>query len=107
MEELKLWYEENGKSNNRLYQAKDRCAGGIVEVLGKLSLGPHLSPRDRMGPNGIQSIVATSENGQPKGSGLAQREVVEFNTLFEKWINGEVPNDPETFLRLTNVIVSF
>lgn len=104
MEELKHWYKENGKYNNRLYQAKERCAGGIVEALEKLSLGPHLSPRDRMGPNGIQPSVLASENGQPKGSGLAQREVVEFNTFFEKWINGEVPNDSETFQRLTSVI---
>jgi hypothetical protein len=107
MEELKHWYKENGKHNNRLYQAKERCAGGIVEALEKLSLGPHLSPRDRMGPNGIQPSVPASENGQPKGSGLAQREVVEFNTFFEKWINGEAPNDSETFQRLTSVIVSF
>lgn len=65
--------------------------------------GPHgqRPRRDRMGPNGIQPSVPASENGQPKGSGLAQREVVEFNTFFEKWINGEVPNDSETFQRLT------
>ena len=106
MEELKHWYEENGKQNNRLYEAKERCAGGIVEGLEKLSLGPHLSPRDRIGSSGLQPYVTASENGPPKGLGLAQREVVEFNTFFEKWINGEVPNDLEAFQRLTSVIVS-
>lgn len=103
MEELRQWYDENGKHNNKVYQAKERCAGGIVEALEKLSLGPHLSPRDRMNSNGILPC----ENGQAAGSGRAQREVVEFNTLFEKWMNGEVPNDSETFQRLTSVIVSF
>lgn len=107
MEELREWYEEKGKHNKKLHQAKERCAGGIVEALEKLSLGPHLSPRDRMNSNGIQPSVTASENGQPAGSGLAQREVVEFNTFFEKWMNGEVPNDSETFQRLTSVIVSF
>jgi len=102
MEELRLWYEANAKHNNKVHQAKERCAGGIVEALEKLSLGPHLSPRDRMNSNGIQ----VSENAQPAHSGRAQREVVEFNTFFEKWMNGEVPSDSETFQRLTSVIVS-
>lgn len=100
MEELKQWYEQNGKQKSKVYQANARCAGGIVEALEKLSLGPHLSPRDRMDSNGIQPGLA---GGQP---GCAQREVVEFNTFFEKWMNGEVPNDSTTFQRLTSVIVS-
>jgi hypothetical protein len=52
-----------------------------------------LSPRDRMGLNGIDSPILSSEsrNGRPEMHDYAQREVVEFNTLFEKWINAEVP----------------
>lgn len=106
MEELLEWYEKKGEQNNKIVLATERCAGGIVQALGKFKLGPHLSPRDRMGPDGIQPLVTMSENGKPVGSGFAQREVVEFNTFFEKWMNGEVPNSAETFQRLTGVIVS-
>ena len=106
MEELVHWYEKNGKSNDSLLRATERCAGGIVEAIQKFSLGPHLSPSDRIGLDGILPTVKAVENGQASASGFAQREVVEFNTLFEKWMNGEVPNNDEVFKRLTSVLVS-
>nr|XP_024363221.1 sucrose-phosphatase 1-like isoform X4 [Physcomitrium patens] len=106
MEELRQWYDINGKHSSRLHLAKERCASGIVEAIGELSLGPHLSPFDRMNSNGIQPAVKASEKGQLTPSGVAQREVVEFNTFFTKWMNGEVPNNPESFQRLTSVIAS-
>lgn len=106
MEELVHWYEKNGKSNDNLLRATERCAGGIVEAIQKFSLGPHLSPDDRIGPDGILPSVTAVENGQALASGFAQREVVEFVTLFQKWMNGEVPNNDEVFQRLTTVLVS-
>jgi hypothetical protein len=106
--ELVEWYKEHGKNKDKIFQATERCASGILQSLQHFSLGPHLSPRDRMGLNGIDSPILSSEsrNGRPAMHGCAQREVVEFNTLFEKWINAEVPNNAETFQRLTRVIVS-
>ncbi|CAM6021952.1 unnamed protein product [Sphagnum balticum] len=104
--ELVEWYKEHGKNKDKIFQATERCASGILQSLQHFSLGPHLSPRDRMGLNGIDLPILSSEsrNGWPAMHGCAQREVVEFNTLFEKWINAEVPNNAETFQRLTRVI---
>eukprot|EP00249_Psilotum_nudum_P023549 c28919_g1_i4 orf=681-1124(+) len=34
----------------------------------------------------------------------ARKEVVEFNVFFEKWLKGEVPNNDESYERLTGVI---
>lgn len=101
-EELIQWHQLHG-SITKIFCASQRCAGGIVQALEHFSLGPHLSPSDKININYVPSF-SLSENSPLARPGSVQREIVEFNVFTVKWLRGEVPNTDAAFQRLTGVI---
>ncbi|XP_022968607.1 sucrose-phosphatase 1-like isoform X1 [Cucurbita maxima] len=80
-EELLQWYAENVKDNLKITHATERCAGGIIEAIGRFQLGPNLSPRDIIDFKGCCCKVETTD---------PYFEVVKFYVLYERWRRGEV-----------------
>ncbi|KAJ7522289.1 hypothetical protein O6H91_18G004800 [Diphasiastrum complanatum] len=100
-EELVKWYESQPVKTNICF-ASHRCAGGIIQALQHFGLGPHTSPRESIGQGGIS--WPNAGDSQIPNTNSPQREVVEFNVLFEKWLTGELPTTAATFERLKQVI---
>lgn len=101
-EELVKWHKSHG-SGTKVFNASQRCAGGIIEALEHFGFGPHLSPTDRINNNFVP-YFSPSEKGSLPHPGSVQREVVEFNLFMVKWLHGQVPNSQESFQRLAGVI---
>ncbi|XP_022945512.1 sucrose-phosphatase 1-like [Cucurbita moschata] len=80
-EELLQWYAENAKDNPKITHAAERCAGGIIEAIGRFQLGPNLSPRDIDFKGCCCCKVETTD---------PYFEVVKFYVLYERWRRGEV-----------------
>ncbi|CAA7048494.1 unnamed protein product [Microthlaspi erraticum] len=81
LEELLEWYEKNAKDNPKIVHASERCAGGIIEAIGRFKLGPNLSPRD------VSDFLECKEDNVNPG-----HEVVKFFLFYERWRRGEVEN---------------
>ncbi|XVF82666.1 hypothetical protein PTKIN_Ptkin16aG0066900 [Pterospermum kingtungense] len=78
-EELLQWHAENAKNNPNIIHSTERCASGIIQAIGKFSLGPNVSPRD------IRDFRKCRVNIFSPG-----HEVVKFYLFYERWRRAEV-----------------
>lgn len=93
-EELLKWHEVNAKSNQNILHASERCAAGIIQVIGHFGLGHCISPRDEM-----DSLEYSKDCINP---GL---EVVNFYLACEKWQRGEVEKSTQFIQNLKSKFV--
>ncbi|XP_021900828.1 sucrose-phosphatase 2-like isoform X2 [Carica papaya] len=91
-EELLQWHEENLKDNPNIIHATERCGAGIIEAIGKFSLGPSLSPRD------ITDIWKSERENLNPG-----HEVVNFYLFYERWRRAEVEKSEQYIQNLKSV----
>lgn len=89
------WHEENLKDNPNIIHATERCGAGIIEAIGKFSLGPSLSPRD------ITDIWKSERENLNPG-----HEVVNFYLFYERWRRAEVEKSEQYIQNLKSVCVS-
>ncbi|KAF3434361.1 hypothetical protein FNV43_RR25464 [Rhamnella rubrinervis] len=78
-EELLQWYQENTKNNPNILQANERCAAGIIQVIGNFGLGPNVSPRD------IKDFQKCKLEITNPG-----HEVIKFYLFYERWRRAEI-----------------
>lgn len=83
-EELLQWHAENGRNNPNIIHATERCAAGILQAIGKFSLGPNISPRDIV--DFVKCKVEIINPGH---------EVVKLYLFYEKWRRAEVENSKQ------------
>lgn len=95
-EELLQWYAKNAKDNPKVMHATERCASGIIEAIGKFSLGPDTSPRD----------LKCSSECKMEGTNPGH-EIVKFYLFYERWRRAEVENSDESLEKLKALCVSF
>eukprot|EP00252_Welwitschia_mirabilis_P010593 TRINITY_DN23930_c0_g1_i10.p1 TRINITY_DN23930_c0_g1~~TRINITY_DN23930_c0_g1_i10.p1 ORF type:complete len:462 (-),score=78.22 TRINITY_DN23930_c0_g1_i10:336-1721(-) len=100
-EELVSWYKSQDTVDH-IYHASKKCAGGIVEAIEHFQLGQYISPYQRINADDFVARVNSFETSTTNG--LAKREVIEFNIFMELWLSGRLPNDPQTYQRVTAVI---
>ncbi|XVE68544.1 hypothetical protein DITRI_Ditri09bG0076400 [Diplodiscus trichospermus] len=78
-EELLQWRADNAKNNPSIIHSTERCASGIIQAIGKFTLGPNVSPRDiRDFRKGRADIFSPAH------------EVVKFYLFYERWRHAEV-----------------
>ncbi|KAL4279968.1 hypothetical protein GQ457_03G028410 [Hibiscus cannabinus] len=87
-EELLQWHSENAKNNPNIIHSSERCASGIIQAIGKFSLGPDVSPRD---------FGKCRVNVFSPGPGF---EVVKFYLFYERWRRAEVDKSDRIFQNL-------
>ncbi|KAL4277914.1 hypothetical protein GQ457_03G028400 [Hibiscus cannabinus] len=88
-EELLQWHAENAKNNPNIIHSSERCASGIIQAIGKFSLGPNVSPRD------IKDFGKCRVNVFSPGY-----EVVKFYLFYERWRRAEVEKSDQNFQNL-------
>ncbi|XP_022766911.1 sucrose-phosphatase 2-like isoform X2 [Durio zibethinus] len=80
-EELLQWHAENAKGNPNIIHAKERCAAGIIEAIGRFKLGSNTSPRDCADFMEYKLDIVNP-----------CYEVVNFYLFYERWRRGEIDN---------------
>ncbi|MBA0566566.1 hypothetical protein Golob_011373 [Gossypium lobatum] len=88
-EELLQWCAENARNNPNIIHSTERCASGIIQAIGKFSIGPNVSPRD------IKDWGKCRVNVLSPGY-----EVVKFYLLYERWRCAEVEKSDQILQNL-------
>ncbi|MBA0786913.1 hypothetical protein Gotri_000107 [Gossypium trilobum] len=88
-EELLQWCAENARNNPNIIHSTERCASGIIQAIGKFSIGPNVSPRD------IKDWGKCRVNVLSPGY-----EVVKFYLLYERWRRAEVEKSDQILQNL-------
>ncbi|XWS08169.1 hypothetical protein CRYUN_Cryun41cG0057400 [Craigia yunnanensis] len=94
-EELLQWHAENAKNNPNIIHSTERCASGIIQAIGKFSLGPNVSPRD------IRDFRKFRVNIFSPG-----HEVVKFYLFYERWRHAEVEKSDQLMQHLKSSFYS-
>ncbi|XVF82668.1 hypothetical protein PTKIN_Ptkin16aG0066900 [Pterospermum kingtungense] len=94
-EELLQWHAENAKNNPNIIHSTERCASGIIQAIGKFSLGPNVSPRD------IRDFRKCRVNIFSPG-----HEVVKFYLFYERWRRAEVEKSDQLMENLKSSFYS-
>ncbi|MBA0808825.1 hypothetical protein Gohar_024534, partial [Gossypium harknessii] len=88
-EELLQWCAENARNNPNIIHSTERCASGIIQAIGKFSIGPNVSPRDIKGWGKCRVNVLSPGY-----------EVVKFYLLYEQWRRAEVEKSDQILQNL-------
>lgn len=95
-EELLQWHAENAKNNPKIIHASERCASGIMQAIGRFSLGANISPRDTR-----CCADCKMEDTNPG------HEIVKFYLYYERWRRAEVEDSDKSIEKLKAICVSF
>ncbi|KAH9331363.1 hypothetical protein KI387_003471, partial [Taxus chinensis] len=104
-EELVQWYRSHSFITN-VYNASERCAGGIIQALRNFDFGPHIPPREKIKDDEFDHTEADFKMERLLEDGAAKREVIEFNVFLEMWLNGHIQNNDKTYQRVMGVIAN-
>ncbi|KAK9283513.1 hypothetical protein L1049_011759 [Liquidambar formosana] len=91
-EELLQWYAENVKNSPNIIHATERCAAGIIQAIGKFSLGPNISPRDIT--DFSKCKVKITNPGH---------EVVKLYLFYERWRRADIEKSEQYMQNLKSI----
>ncbi|OMO50428.1 Sucrose-phosphate phosphatase [Corchorus capsularis] len=95
-EELLQWHGENAKNNPNIIHSSERCASGIIQAIGKFTLGPNVSPRDIGDFRKCRIDIFSPAH-----------EVVKFYLFYERWRRGEVEKSDQLMQNLKSSFYLF